>query len=119
MFYKKNTLKYNDATGRYTVEATNDIDGIVGRIPCKVFEALKNTTSMSGVFSNTRFCSFVNINVSTVERGLAYPFDLFKYNTKLTSLTSMFAGTIVEVGVDINSNLFETNGGLTDVSSMW
>lgn len=119
MFYKKNTLKYNDATGRYTVEATNDIDGIVGRIPCKVFEALKNTTSMSGVFSNTRFCSFVNINVSTVERGLAYPFDLFKYNTKLTSLTSMFAGTIVEVGVDINSNLFETNSGLTDVSSMW
>lgn len=106
-------------TGNWRIEQTKNWDGMVGRIPCKLFEALPNSTKFLRVFKNTRFCAFVNLQSITFERGIKYPNDLFKYNSKLEDVTGIFSDTEIEVGVDVNSNLFSSNPNLKTIAEVW
>ena len=119
--YTKNTKGFNSDLGADVILPTTEIDGMVGRIPCKLFEALKSNTALVGVFKNTNFCAFVNMqgDNGVFTRGIKYPPDLFKYNTALTNISYMFYKTIIEVGVDINTDLFKNNTALTNVSGVW
>ena len=117
--YKTNVKTFDAESGNYYVEETNEWDGMVGRIPCKLFESLKNNTKLSGVFRGTRFCAFVNLQGETFTRGIKYPPDLFKYNTSLEDVSNMFSGTSIEVGVDVNSDLFSNNPNLKIISGCW
>lgn len=117
--YKVNQLLFNSETGDYSVVESDKWDGLVGRIPCKLFEALKESTKLYGVFQNTKFCAFVNLQGDTFTRGIKYPPDLFKYNSKLEEVPNMFNGTSIEVGVDINSDLFSNNPNLKNISGCW
>lgn len=117
--YKSNIKKFDAETGNYSVEGTEEYDGMVGRIPCKLFEALKDNTSLTSVFKGIKFCAFVNLQGQTFTRGIKYPPDLFKYNTKLEDISNIFAQTSIEVGVDINSDLFANNANLKSVSGVW
>ena len=92
---------------------------MVGRIPCKLFEALKDNISLTSVFKGIKFCAFVNLQGQTFTRGIKYPPDLFKYNTKLEDISNIFAQTSIEVGVDINSDLFANNANLKSISGVW
>ncbi len=117
--YKTNIKSFNAESGDYYVEETDKWDGMVGRIPCKLFESLKDNIKLSGVFKDTRFCAFVNLQGETFTRGIKYPPDLFKYNTSLEDISNMFADTIIEVGVDINSDLFSNNPNLKNITGCW
>jgi hypothetical protein len=37
-------------------------DGLVGRLPCKLFEELTDSTKFVSVFAGLNFCAFVNFN---------------------------------------------------------
>lgn len=115
----ENVIEYNAVTGEKTVVATNNLEGMVGRIPVKLFESLVDTVKLEGVFANTNFDAFVGLNGSTFVRGIAYPPDLLKYNIALTDIPELFKNTIVPVGVDVNSNLFENNPALRIIASVW
>lgn len=117
--YKTNEKVFDPQSGEYSVEETDKWDGMVGRIPCKLFESLVDNTRLIGVFRNTRFCAFVNLQGQSFTRGIKYPPDLFKYNKSLEEITDMFAQTIIEVGVDVNSNLFTNNTNLKIISGCW
>lgn len=106
-------------SGDWTIERTGKWDGMIGRIPCKLFESLVDTPKMLGVFRTTRFCAFVNLQGDTFTRGIKYPPDLFKYNAKLEDITGMFSQTVLEVGVDVNSDLFANNPNLKVISEVW
>lgn len=117
--YREQVRVFLPDSGDWTIETTNNWDGMVGRIPCKLFESLTENTQLLGVFRTTRFCAFVNLQGDTFTRGIKYPPDLFKYNKMLEDVTSMFAQTYVEVGVDVNSDLFANNSNLRIVSDLW
>lgn len=117
--YREQVRVFLPDSGDWTIEATNNWDGMVGRIPCKLFESLTENTQLLRVFRTTRFCAFVNLQGDTFTRGIKYPPDLFKYNKMLEDVTSMFAQTYVEVGVDVNSDLFANNPNLRIVSNLW
>lgn len=110
--YPEQVRKFLPDSGDWTIEQTGKWDGMIGRIPCKLFEALVDTPKLLGVFRTTRFCAFVNLQGDTFTRGIKYPPDLFKYNTRLEDITGMFSQTILEVGVDVNSDLFANNPNL-------
>ena len=119
LFYYENIKEFDPATGQYSIVTTENVQGLVGRIPCKLFESLVDNTALNGVFKGTRFCAFVNLNGQTRTRGIKYPPDLFKYNKALEDISQMFSETIIEVGVDINSDLFKNNANLKLVSELW
>ena len=119
--YLTNNRVLDAGTGLWQIKQTKEFDGLVGRIPCKLFESLINNTAFSGVFKNTNFCAFVNLqdNNGTFTRGIKYPPDLFKYNVNLQSISNIFTNTVIEVGVDINTDIFANNAYLTNVSGVW
>jgi hypothetical protein len=125
---KAPVLVYDATTGYYTIDGTQDSGeyyGLVGRIPAKIFEALKDNTKIEDVFSNVNVCAFVNLlykvqesNV-TYSRGIKFPPDLFKNNNALTSTSNAFSGMKFEVGVDINPDLFKNNLNLQNIQTMF
>lgn len=117
--YPEQVRKFLPDSGDWTIEQTGKWDGMIGRIPCKLFEALVDTPKLLGVFRTTRFCAFVNLQGDTFTRGIKYPPDLFKYNTRLEDITGMFSQTILEVGVDVNSDLFANNPNLKVITELW
>lgn len=117
--YREQVKVFVPETGSWKLETTDNWDGMVGRIPCKLFESLVDNKVLNSVFEETRFCAFVNLQGDTFTRGIKYPPDLFKYNTALEDITGMFALTEIEVGVDVNSNLFEHNPNLKIISEVW
>lgn len=117
--YKEHIKKFQADTGNWVIETTDNYEGLVGRIPCKIFQSLVDNTKLISVFKETRFCAFVNLQGDTFTRGIKYPPDLFKYNTKLEDISGMFSATIIEVGVDINSDLFSNNPNLKNISEVW
>ena len=117
--YPEQIRKFLPDSGDWAIVQTGKWDGMVGRIPCKLFESLVDTTKIIGVFKDTRFCAFVNLQGSTFTRGIKYPPDMFKYNAKLEDVSEIFARTILEVGVDVNSDLFANNPELKVVSGVW
>lgn len=117
--YKTKKKEFDPKSGEYYVEEIDEWDGMVGRIPCKLFESLVDNTRLVGVFRNTRFCAFVNLQGQSFTRGIKYPPDLFKYNKALEEVSNMFAQTVIEVGVDVNSDLFANNTNLRTISGCW
>lgn len=117
--YRTKERKFDPVSGDYEVVETKEWDGMIGRIPCKLFESLTDNIELKGVFRGTRFCAFVNLQGQTFTRGIKYPPDLFKYNTALENVTDMFADTKIEVGVDVNSDLFSNNPNLKIVNRCW
>ena len=85
----------------------------------RLLEELTSTTTIDGLFKSTNFDSFVGLKGSDFTRGIAYPPDLLKYNTALVDFTNGFYGTVIPVGVDINSDLFSTNTSLRNISYCW
>lgn len=119
LFYKQNVKILQPDTGNYTISSTDKWEGITGRIPCRIFEALVDNTEISRVFQGSNLCAFVNLQGSTFTRGIKYPPDLLKYNKKLQDVSYLFAGTSIEVGVDINPDLFSENTDLRVVTGTW
>lgn len=117
--YKENIKEFVAETGNYNIVTTQNYDGLVGRIPCRIFEALVENTELKAVWKDVNFCAFINLNGNTFERGVKYPYDLFKYNINLENISNMFMNTYIEVGVDINPNLFESNVNLKNISGVW
>lgn len=117
--YRENIKEFVPDTGDYTVVPTLNYDGLVGRLPCRLFEALSNSITFKEVFKGLRFCAFVNLQGETFTRGIKYPPDLFKYNIKLEDITGIFSDTEIEVGVDVNSDLFNSNVNLRIIASVW
>ena len=108
-----------------TYSVSSDYDGLVGRIPAKLFDSLINNTKFIKVFSDTHFSPYINMDVNATESGLSYvlgwkyPFGLFDKNINLTSISGIFKGTEIEIGVQIDTNLFEKCTKLTDISEVW
>lgn len=117
--WKENILELNPETGDKTVVKTDKIEGMVGRIPTKLFQSLISNPKFDSVFQNTYFDAYVGLQGETFTRGLMYPTDLFTYNVALTDIPSLFAETIIPVGVDINADLFNTNVQLKNISGLW
>lgn len=117
--YLENIKQFIADTGEYKIVSTTNRDGLIGRLPCKIFEALKTTPALKKVFADLYFCAFVNLQGTTFTRGIKYPIDLFKYNLRLEDITGIFFNTQIEVGVDVNSDLFANNTNLRIVSDIW
>lgn len=119
----KTTGKKNIENGTITVNSyTSSFDGIFGRIPTKIFEALKTTKKLSSVFSNSRFCAYINLSVPSVTnitRGFKYPKDLFRYNALLEEIPNMFEFTYFECGTDINTDMFDYCPNLKNISYLF
>lgn len=124
---RKTILIKDEATGLFQIDKnqTSDvIEGLVGRIPCKIFEDLKDNVSLDGAFQNIHVAAYINHYVfydratmtSTLIRGVKFPYDLFENNLKLQSVANIFSGVTFEVGVDINPDLFVNNINLQNVS---
>lgn len=116
-----------DNEGTFHVVESEEIQGLIGRLPCKLFSANTNNTKFEQVFSGLHFCAFINFNSYALNhgtsasncRGIKYPPDLLSNNTNLTSISGMFQDTFIETGVDINSDLLTNNTALTDISSLF
>ena len=123
--YTTRILVQND-DGTNTIQ-TLETSGLIGRLPCKLFEPLVNNTKFEDTFLGLNFCAFVNFNSykfnngSTAAecRGIKFPPDLFKHNINLTSIVGLFTGINIEVGVDINSDLLVNNTALTNISRLF
>lgn len=112
----------DQATGKGKVEFTNNIQGLRGRIPVKLFQSLVDNPEFIGVFKDSKFDPFYGLrgtNTNNLIRGLMYPPDLLKYNVELTSVLNLFENTNIPVGVDINSDLFKRNLKLRNISGCW
>ena len=116
-----------DDVGTTRVYEGEQLQGLIGRLPCKLFSANVNNTKLQLVFSELQFCAFVNFNSYALNhgtpssncRGIKYPPDLLSNNRLLTSISGMFNKTFIETGVDINSNLLSNNTNLTDISGLF
>jgi hypothetical protein len=123
--YTTRILVQND-DGTNTIQ-TLETSGLIGRLPCKLFEPLVNNTKFEDTFLGLNFCAFVNFNSykfnngSTAAecRGIKFPPDLFKHNINLTSIVGLFTGINIEVGVDINSDLLVNNTALINISRLF
>lgn len=107
---------------------SGDKGGLVGRLPCKLFEDQTQTTVLERTFENLYFSAFINFNsykLNTLEapasecRGIKFPPDLFVHNTELVNISRIFSRIFVEVGVDINTDLFANNNKLTNISYLF
>lgn len=121
-------LEFDQSTGYTKINETlnsGQVYGLVGRIPCKLFESLKNNTKIEGVFQGMNVCAYVNYYLQSkgsemlFERGIKFPNDLFKNNLELQSVSNMFQGMDFEIGVDINPDLFENNTKLQNISGLF
>ena len=148
--YKVNIVTQNKTTGKYSISnsgtvildteyvystdlntklgtsgakrITSKYDGIMGRVPAKVFESLTTNPILSKVFQDTRFCAYINLkapNTTSLTRGLKYSKDLFRYNTALLGIRNMFYNTHTECGVDYDPSMFDYNPSLSDISYAW
>lgn len=63
----------------------------------------------------------VNASSDNIVRtlGWKYPFGLLNNNVNLTNITQMFAETEIEVGVQIDTNMFEKCTKLNNISGLW
>lgn len=118
---RKTILIKDPDTGFYKVDTSNisdEIEGLVGRIPCKLFEELSDIESINGVFKNIHVAAYVNYRYSEdiKERGIKFPQDLFKHNNNVLNMIDIFKGMSFEVGVDINPDLFTYNTKLQNIS---
>lgn len=109
-------------SGNYVVQSS--YDGLLGRIPAKLFDSLTQNTKFIGVFKNTHFSPYINMDVNsgtTIQYvlGWKYPFGMLDNNVNLTDITEMFANTEIEVGVQIDTNLFEKCTKLQVISGLW
>lgn len=125
--YTPNILVNEDDGTLYKQKGT-EIQGLVGRLPCKLFENNVTNTAFLNVFANVRFCAFINFNsykFNTLHysasqcRGIKFPPDLLKHNTALTSIQGLFQGLVIESGVDINADLLENNTNLVNISYLF
>ena len=125
--YYPKTLEVS-SNGYYYISDTYTPDGLVGRLPCKLFSANTENTVFLNVFKDLNYCAFISfdsyklntLGASASEcRGIKFPPDLLKNNTNLTSISGMFYGIRVEPGVDINSDLLVNNTKLVDVSNLF
>ena len=124
--YYPKTLGTNDEGVNFLI-VSDTTDGLVGRLPCKLFEANTQNTKLEGVFTSLGFCAFINFNSYKLNtgyqasqcRGIKYPPDLLVHNTNLLSISGMFQDTFIETGVDINQGLLDNNTALTDVSALF
>lgn len=124
--YKTNILvEKDDGT---LIMQEGETDGLTGRLPCKLFEALTESEEFNNVFYGLNFCAFINFNSYKFNterqpvsqcRGIKYPPDLFKNNLSLTKLISVFSNTRIETGVDINSDLLANNTNLISISGLF
>ena len=121
--WKRREIEWDLAENKGKVVINDTIlDGLVGRIPVRLFENLVDTKKLNGVFMNTNFGVFqglIGTDANQLVRGIMYPIDLFKFNTSLEDIPNMFNGTYIPVGVDINSDLFAYNGRLRNISGLW
>jgi len=123
--YKTKDLVSTDY-GRTLVDGA--MQGLIGRLPCKLFSNNINNTKFNSVFKDLSYCAFVNFdsykfnvlreNASDC-RGIKFPPDLLVNNVRLTDISNLFYGLYVETGVDINENLLTYNTALTDVSGLF
>lgn len=124
--YYPNYLVAND-NGIYNMVQGESLDGLVGRLPCKLFSNNIANTEFNAVFKNLGFCAFVNFDSYAFNtgssantcRGIKYPPDLLKNNVNLTAIPELFRGTFIETGVDINSDLLQNNTQLIDISGLF
>lgn len=120
--YEGNILKSNDTNNDSAVEKSGKWEGLKGRIPPIIFKSLVDTISLSSVFSKQRFSPYIGLYVkvdqgtSIFTRGIMYHKDLFKYNTKLQDISSIFENTFFPIGVDIPQDLFKYNVRLYNIS---
>jgi hypothetical protein len=113
-----NTIELSDK-GTYQLVTKDEVEGLTGRLPMRLFESLTSATSLAGVLQSVQYEPFVGLNPSTETRGIMYPPDLFKHNTSLTDVSSCLAGRDIVYGCDINADLFENNTKLSSISSLW
>ena len=125
--YYPNTL-VDDGTGLLTLVKSSSKNGLVGRLPCKLFSNNVLNTEFKETFKDLDFCAFINFNSyklntlhldSSLCRGIKFPPDLLVNNVNLTSIEGLFYNIEIEVGVDINSNLLENNIKLTNISNLF
>ena len=118
----RNYVEVDDATGvGSVVQDKTIVEGLKGRIPVRLFKSLTTSTKFDSVFKNTFFDAFTGLqgtNTNSLTRGIMYPPDLFKYNVALTDIPSLFYGTTIPVGVDVNTDLFYKNTLLRNVSNL-
>ena len=120
--WKERIIEVDPQTNIGRVILTENVQGLLGRIPVKLFDSLTENTEFNAVFEDTNFDPFYGlrgIDANNLTRGLMYPPDLFKRNIELLNITNMFANTTIPVGVDINSDLFMSNLKLRNVSGTW
>ena len=119
--WNKSSKSTDAQTGISTIVSTSEVEGLFGRIPVRLLEALSNNKEFDSVFSNTRFEPFVGLKRNGLEfvRGIMFPPDLFRYNSEITILTSMFNNIVIPVGVDINSDLLYGNSKLYSIAGMF
>ena len=123
--YKTKDLVSTDY-GRTLVDGA--MQGLIGRLPCKLFSNNINNTKFDSVFKDLSYCAFVNFNSYKFNvlrenasdcRGIKFPPDLLVNNIRLTDISNLFYGLYVETGVDINENLLTYNTALTNVSGLF
>ena len=117
--WNQNVVEFDTASSSYIIKQTDKIEGMTGRIPMKLLSSLPNKTSFKELFRYSNFEPFIGYNGLTKKRGVMYPKDLFELNTALKDVTSCFEGTIIPVGVDINSGLFTNNVNLEKIDAAW
>lgn len=125
LFYKKHILESSGTSSDSVIVETDTWEGLRGRIPPQLFKSLSSNINLSRVFKGTRFSPYVGLyvpapgNSGSIKRGKLYPEELFKYNTYLQDISSIFEDTEVIVGTDISENLFRFNTRLRNISRMW
>jgi len=115
----ENVIIEDLTTGIKSVASTTKLEGMRGRIPCRLLESLADSLKFDGVFKNTYFDAFVGLQSNTLTPGIMYPPDLLKYNTALEEIPNMFMRTQVPVGVKVNSDIFSMLVNLKNVSGCW
>lgn len=101
----------------------DEVYGLSGRIPPKLFEPLTQITDITGIFKNLKYvCPYSwNYNLDGEEKlGLVYPPDLFKpIGIKLKNTSEIFYGTTIHNKCVIPNNLLYYNTSLQTVERMF
>lgn len=120
----ENIIEESQTEAKKTVVVNPEmvLEGLIGRIPMRLLEDLKDTKKFENVFSGTLFEPFyglVGTDAGNLSKGVMYPVDLFKHNKGLEEVPGVFSDTTIPVGVAVNSDLFEANEELTNISRLW
>lgn len=98
--------------------------GLTGKIPQNIFEGtrIKNSTSLTYVFTNTMFEPYEDYTINSYERANLYP-ALFRHTPNLSNITGMFANTDIPATHKINDDLFVKEGNellpITNLAYCW